>query len=164
MKKNQKSPNNKGNNHMQKSSPKYSISNFQNIKNDAYNLELDKYQIEEPSITQKKLEMRMQFSEPKKYKVSDRIEILSKPKTDYLGKDFFQHKDFRGLFLADHQEALGPKAFKCVDQLNTQTVRKFSEVPSFKETIEQRKQIEEYYKAQARSRNKNLSNMSSKNE
>lgn len=107
---------------------------------------LDKYQTQE--LTEKKLEMLTQFQQvsPKKYKVSERIEILSKPKTDYLGKDFFQHKDFRGLFLADHQEALGAKLFKCVDQLNTQTVRKFSEVPSFKEAIEQRKQVEEYYR------------------
>lgn len=83
-----------------------------------------------------KLLMRTQFSEPRKYKVSERTEMLAKPKNEYLGKDFFQHKDFRGLFLADHQEALGPKAFKCVDELNTQTVRKLSEVPSFRETIQ----------------------------
>lgn len=101
-------------------------------------------------MTQRKLEMRMQFSEPRRYKVSERLEILAKPKNDFLGKDFFQHKDFRGLFLADHQEALGEKAFRCVDQLNTQTVRKFSEVPSFKETIEKRKEIEDFYKSQAR--------------
>ena len=96
--------------------------------------------------------MRTQYSEPRKYKVSERTEMLAKPKNEYLGKDFFQHKDFRGLFLADHQEALGPKAFKCVDELNTQTVRKLSEVPSFRETIQQRKYIEDYYKSQAKLR------------
>lgn len=61
------------------------------------------------------------------------------------------------MFLADHQEALGPKAFKCVDELNTQTVRKLSEVPSFRETIQQRKFIEDYYKSQARVKANKLS-------
>lgn len=35
------------NNHLQKSSPKHGISNFQNIQSDAYNLQLDRYQLDD---------------------------------------------------------------------------------------------------------------------
>lgn len=49
---------------------------------------LDKYQINE-ALMNSKLQMRTQFSEPRKYKVSERLEILAKPKNEYLGKDFF---------------------------------------------------------------------------
>jgi len=38
---------------------------------------------------------------------------MSKP--EYQGKDFFQRSDFRGLLLADYQEAIGEKAFDCVE-------------------------------------------------
>lgn len=58
----------------------------------------------------------------KYYSTSERIEVLSKPKTQYHGKDFFNRQDFRGLFLADHQEAIGEAAFKCVDKINHDTV------------------------------------------
>jgi len=32
-------------------------------------------------------------------------------KPDYQGKDFFQRSEFRGLLLADYQEAIGEQAF-----------------------------------------------------
>jgi len=57
----------------------------------------------------------MAYVSPKNYKTSMRTEILAMPKTQYHGKDFFQRGEFRGLFLADHQDAIGDKAFKCVD-------------------------------------------------
>ena len=44
------------------------------------------------------------------------------PKLDYQGKDFFSKQDFRGLLIADYQEAIGNKAFECVDELNNNTV------------------------------------------
>ena len=68
------------------------------------------------------------------------------PKNQYHGKDFFQRQEFRGLFLADNQEALGQKAFKCVDELNSSTVSKFNQVSSFKDSIGQKKTQENFYK------------------
>jgi hypothetical protein len=79
--------------------------------------------------------MKTQFSTPKEYKSSNRTEILAMPKNQYHGKDFFQRAEFRGLFLADHQEALGQKAFNYVDQLNSSTVSKFNNISSFKDSI-----------------------------
>lgn len=77
---------------------------------------LDKYMLENlPEFTDAKLDIKTQFSSPKVYKTSPRTEILAMPKNQYHGKDFFQRQEFRGLFLADHQEALGNKAFQCVD-------------------------------------------------
>lgn len=61
------------------------------------------------------------------------------PKVEYQGKDFFQRNEFRGLFLADHQEALGKKAFKCVDDLNHSTVNKFNSIASFRDNISNKK-------------------------
>ena len=68
------------------------------------------------------------------------------PKPQYHGKDFFQRQEFRGLFLADHQEAIGERAFKCVDTLNQETVSKFNSIDTFKESIQQKKAIQNYYK------------------
>ena len=67
-------------------------------------------------------------------------------KPDYHGKDFFQRKEFRGLLLADYQEAIGEKAFACVDQLNTDTVSKFSQLQSFRDAISKKKVQEKFYK------------------
>ena len=66
--------------------------------------------------------MQTQFVSPRAYQASDRVEILAMPRPQYHGKDFFQRAEFRGLFLADHQEAIGERAFKCVDELNQDTV------------------------------------------
>ena len=68
------------------------------------------------------------------------------PKQQYHGKDFFQRQEFRGLFLADHQEALGQKAFKCVDALNNSTVSQFNSINTFKDSITSRKTQENFYK------------------
>jgi hypothetical protein len=76
------------NNHLQKSSPKHGISNFTAITSNPHQHDLDSY-VNDANLTSKKLEMRMQFTEPRRYKCSERIEVLAKPKNDYLGKDFF---------------------------------------------------------------------------
>ena len=55
--------------------------------------------------------MRMKFTQPKFYNQSDHLNILAMPKTEYQWKDFFQRSEFRGLLLADYQEAIGDKAF-----------------------------------------------------
>lgn len=44
------------------------------------------------------------------------------PKVEYQGKDFFQRSDFRGLLLADYQEAIGDQATHLVEALNKETV------------------------------------------
>ena len=72
--------------------------------------------------------------------------MLALSKQDYHGKDFFQRSEFRGLLLADYQEAIGEKAFQCVDSLNTNTVSQFSELKSFKEALSKRKLLDKFYK------------------
>ena len=72
--------------------------------------------------------------------------MLSMPRPQYHGKDFFQRREFRGLFLADHQEAIGAKAFECVDSLNQDTVTQFNDVETFKDSISQKKMIKQFYK------------------
>ena len=69
-----------------------------------------------PSPAEK--EFILKFVEPRNYLYTPHLEVLSQPKAPYHSKDFFLNKDFRGLFLADHQEAIGDKAFECVDELN----------------------------------------------
>ena len=91
--------------------------------------------------------MKNQFCSPKQYKTSERTEILAMPKGQYHGKCFFERQEFRDLFLADHQEALGKKAYKCVDQLNNTTVTHFNDVASFKDSINAKSTQEEFYKA-----------------
>ena len=48
--------------------------------------------------------------------------------------------------MADYQEAIGEKAFQCVDSLNTNTVSQFSELKSFKEALSKRKLLDKFYK------------------
>lgn len=84
--------------------------------------------------------MQTQFVSPRTYRATDRLEILAMPRPTYHGKDFFQRAEFRGLFLADHQEAIGERAFKCVDELNQDTVSQFNTIGSFKDSISQKKQ------------------------
>eukprot|EP00347_Sterkiella_histriomuscorum_P001141 403373167 len=69
--------------------------------------------------------MKLKYVQPKKYIRSDHTEALSIYKPEFNSKDFFAKSDFRGLILADHQEAIGPKAFKCVEELNDQVLSKF---------------------------------------
>jgi len=57
------------------------------------------------------------------------------PKPEYQGKDFFQRSEFRGLILADYQEAVGKKAFRCVEDINKSTVSQFSQLKSFQDSI-----------------------------
>lgn len=48
--------------------------------------------------------------------------------------------------MADHQEAIGEKAFKCVDSLNRETVSQFNSISTFKDSISQKKALAKYYK------------------
>lgn len=98
-------------------------------------------------LAQDSISMKTTFIEPKVYNRTERIDMLAKPKPQYHGKDFFQRPEFRGLFLADHQEAIGEKAFKCVDSLNMDTVSQFNSIGSFKESISQKKAMQSYYKS-----------------
>ena len=75
-------------------------------------------------------------------------DVLSMAKAEYHGKDFFQRKEFRGLLLADYQEAIGDKAFACVDQLNTNTVSQFSNLRSFRDSNCRQKLQEGFYKGE----------------
>ena len=59
--------------------------------------------------------------------------MLSMRKSDYQSNDFFSKSEFRGLFLADHQEIVGEKAFDYVDDINRSTLSKFGEIPSFRD-------------------------------
>ena len=90
--------------------------------------------------------LRLKFSKMKHYPSNVHQDMLAISKQDYHGKDFFQRKEFRGLLLADYQEAIGEKAFQCVDQLNTNTVSQFSTLRSFKESLSKRKILEKFYK------------------
>lgn len=56
------------------------------------------------------------------------------------------NKDFRGLFLADHQEAIGERAFQCVDELNRTVLTKFKNLQGFNEALSKRKEISTFYK------------------
>lgn len=41
--------------------------------------------------------------------------MLATPKPEFHGKDFFHRSEFRGLLLADYQDAIGENAVACVD-------------------------------------------------
>ena len=69
-------------------------------------------------------------------------------KPEYHGKDFFQRKEFRGLLLADYQEAIGEKAFACVDSLNTNTVSQFANLKSFRDSLGKKKLQDRFYKGE----------------
>ena len=74
------------------------------------------------------------------------MDKLSQPKPPFHSRDFFLNKDFRGLFLADHQEAVGEKAFKRVDELNKTVLTKFKGLKDFNEDLAKRKELSTYYK------------------
>ena len=117
-------------------------------------VKLDKYLVEDnPEFSKTQLDFVMRYAQPKKYKVSPRTEILAMPKPQYQGKDFFQRNEFRGLFLADHQEAIGLKAFKYVDKLNDTTVSKFSSIETFRDSITAKKTQENFYKKETKLKN-----------
>lgn len=67
-------------------------------------------------------------------------------KPEYQGRDFFQRSDFRGLLLADYQDAIGDKALDAVDDLNKTTVSQFSNLKSFKDALAQKTKVDSYYK------------------
>jgi len=58
--------------------------------------------------------MKMKFNYPKRYTDDEHINILAMPKAEYLGYDLFKRSEFRGMLLADYQEAVGPKAGEIV--------------------------------------------------
>lgn len=88
----------------------------------------------------------MKFDPPKTYQISEHLNKLAQPKPPFHSRDFFLNKDFRGLFLADHQEAIGEKAFKCVDELNKTVLTKFKGLKGFNEDLAKRKEMSTYYK------------------
>lgn len=55
--------------------------------------------------------LKLKFNMPTEYNVSLHNNVLAMAKPEYHGKDFFQRNEFRGLILADYQEAIGEKAF-----------------------------------------------------
>jgi len=58
------------------------------------------------------------------------------PKQEYPGRDFFQRAEFRGLLLADYQEAIGSKAYAQVEKLNKSSVQQFQALKGFKSAID----------------------------
>ena len=73
--------------------------------------------------------------------------MLAMAKQDYFEKDFFQRKEFRGLLLADYQDAIDKeKADACVDSLNANTVSQFSNLQSVKEALIKRKLLDKFYR------------------
>ena len=121
------------------------------IENDISQFEIDtrfdKYGVEQISeFAQTKLSMKNSNNSPKKYRISERTELLAKPKSQFHGKDFFERQEFRGLFLADHQEIIKDKAKACVEDLNRTTVSNFSKVDSFKNSMSVRKTQSNFYK------------------
>lgn len=72
--------------------------------------------------------------------------MLSKPRPLYHGTDFFHRPDFRGLFLADNQEAIGVDAFKCVDKINLGTVTQFNDIKAFKDDINLKNEAKSYFR------------------
>lgn len=88
----------------------------------------------------------LKFTEPKAYPVSEHLEKLATSKPEYHSRDFFLNKDFRGLFLADHQEAIGDRAFQCVDELNRTVLTQFKTLTGFNEALSKRKEIAKFYK------------------
>ena len=57
------------------------------------------------------------------------------PKPEYQGNDFFQRSDFRGLLLADYQDAIGQKALDSVEDLNRTTLSQFQQLKQFKDAL-----------------------------
>ena len=82
------------------------------------------------------------------YESNAHQDVLAMAKPEHHGKDFFQRKEFRGLLLADYQEAIGEKAFACVDSLNTNTVSQFSHLTAFIESLGKKKLQERFYKGE----------------
>jgi len=82
------------------------------------------------------------------YESNAHQDVLAMAKAEHHGKDFFQRKEFRGLLLADYQEAIGEKAFACVDSLNTNTVSQFSHLKAFRESLGKKKLQERFYKGE----------------
>lgn len=83
--------------------------------------------------------------------VSERLEMLAKPRPLYHGTDFFHRPDFRGLFLADNQEAIGAVAYKCVDKINQETISLFNSIKAFKDDISLKNEVTSYYRTRGSS-------------
>lgn len=87
----------------------------------------------------------LKFAEPRQYPASTHLDVLASPKPAFHPRDFFLTRDFRGLFLADNQEAIGERAFACVDDLNRTVLTQFKGLHGFNEAIQQRKQAKRFY-------------------
>lgn len=76
-----------------------------------------------PTNQQRNENFQFKFISPKGPKMENQRDfILALPKPEYQGKDFFWRSEFRGLILADYQEAVGSRAFTCVEEINKSTV------------------------------------------
>lgn len=74
---------------------------------------------------------------------------MASPKAAYYARDFFQRSEFRGLLLADYQEAIGDSAFEYVNKLNHETVHEFSKIESFCAAMAHNRKIKSYYKGRS---------------
>jgi hypothetical protein len=83
-------------------------------------------------------------------KGNERDTILSVPKPEYQGQDFFHRQEFRGLLLADHQDALGPSSFARVEDMNKTTVSQFQHLQGFRNAILRSRQVKQYYEDQSK--------------
>ena len=48
--------------------------------------------------------------------------------------------------MADHQEAIGDRAFACVDELNRTVLTQFKTLSGFNEALNKRKELQKFYK------------------
>ena len=72
--------------------------------------------------------------------------MLATHKPQYHASDLFLSQDFRGLFLADHQDSIkGDLAFKQVMDLNQKVVSKFNTLSKFNNDLENAKNVKEFY-------------------
>ena len=71
---------------------------------------------------------------------------MSLNRPEFGTNDFFNSQDFRGLFLADNQEAIGERASNHVEDINRNTMNKFKQLSSYNDSIERRKVLNTFYK------------------
>ena len=75
-----------------------------------------------------------------------RSNVLAFPKQEYQGKDFFDRSEFRGLLLADYQDACGQTARQSVKQLNQTTINNFKHLRCFQNSLSQQRLVGSFYK------------------
>jgi len=86
-------------------------------------------------------------SNSKQYKTSARTEMLAMPKDEYKGKHLFEHSDFRGLFIADNQKALGKIAEESAATINYESQNMLNSINSIREMKFKQSTKEDFYKS-----------------